>query len=102
MGDLSGSHERALEGLRILDLGSGIAGSYSATILADFGAEIIKVEDPQGGDLLRRQGPFHKGLSLGWLVLGRNKKSISVDLETPQGQQTFRRMGPGLRRAKED
>lgn len=90
MGELSGNHERPLEGLRILDLGNGIAGSYAGTILADFGAEVIKVEEPQGGDWLRQQGPFYQGLSLNWLVLGRNKKSITVDLSRPQGQQIIK------------
>ena len=90
MGESSGNHERPLEGLRILDLGNGIAGSYAGTILADFGAEVIKVEEPQGGDWLRQQGPFYQGLSLNWLVLGRNKKSITVDLSRPQGQQIIK------------
>jgi len=84
--------KRPLEGLRILDLGNGIAGPYAATILADFGAEVIKIEDPQGGDSLRQQGPLYQELSINWLVLGRNKKSITVDLSRPAGQQIIKEL----------
>jgi formyl-CoA transferase len=86
----AGNYGKPLEGLRILDLGNGIAGPYAATILADFGAEVIKIEDPKGGDQLRQQGPFYQQLSLNWLVLGRNKKSITLDITTPQGQKIIR------------
>lgn len=82
----------ALEGLRVLDLGEGIAGPFGATLLADFGAEVIKVEHPEGGDILRQLPPFYRGASLWWAVDGRNKKSLTADLSQPEGQDLVRRL----------
>ncbi len=81
-----------LSGIRILDLGTRIAAPFAATLLADFGAEVIKVELPAGGDFLRGIGPFADGYSLWWAVEGRGKKSITLDLRKPQGQDLLRRL----------
>jgi crotonobetainyl-CoA:carnitine CoA-transferase CaiB-like acyl-CoA transferase len=64
-----------------------VAGPVSATLLGDFGAEVIKLEQPQGGDPIRHSGPMLKGESLWFNVEGRNKRSVTVDLRRPQGQQ---------------
>jgi crotonobetainyl-CoA:carnitine CoA-transferase CaiB-like acyl-CoA transferase len=81
-----------LEGIRILDLGTRIAAPFAATLLADFGAEVIKVELPGTGDFMRSIGPFDNGYSLWWAVEGRNKKSITLDLRKPRGQEILKRL----------
>ncbi|MFQ5873085.1 MAG: CoA transferase [Dehalococcoidia bacterium] len=74
------SGEMALSDLRVLELGSGLGGSFTGTLLADFGAEVIKVEEPGVGDNLRHLPPFCDEAPLWWSVEGRNKKSITLDL----------------------
>ena len=81
-----------LAGVRILDLGTRIAAPFAATLLADFGAEVIKVEVPKTGDFMRSIGPFADGYSLWWAVEGRGKKSITLDLRTAQGQALLKRL----------
>ena len=78
-----------LEGIRILDLSWVLAGPFATMVLCDLGAEVIKVERPQAGDLARGNGPFIDGESSYFLSLNRGKKSITIDLQTPQGKQVF-------------
>jgi formyl-CoA transferase len=78
-----------LEGFRILDISTMIAAPFSAALLGDMGAEIIKVEMPVSGDALRHVAPMHAGRSLYWSVLGRNKCSITLDLRLPRGRDVF-------------
>jgi formyl-CoA transferase len=81
-----------LDGIRVLDLGTMIAGPVAATLLADFGAEVIKVEQPKGGDTIRSNGPIVDGQSLWWNVEGRNKRSMTLDLRVPEGQALLRQL----------
>ena len=81
-----------LAGIRILDLGTRVAAPFAATLLGDFGAEVIKVELPGTGDFMRGIGPFADGYSLWWAVEGRNKKSITLDLRRPRGQELLKRL----------
>ncbi|MCE2482655.1 MAG: CoA transferase [Alphaproteobacteria bacterium] len=82
-----------LDGIRVLDCATFIAGPYCATMLAEFGAEVIKVELPRSGDPIRRFGtPTECGDSLVWLSEGRNKKSLTLDLRTPEGAAIFREL----------
>jgi crotonobetainyl-CoA:carnitine CoA-transferase CaiB-like acyl-CoA transferase len=81
-----------LAGVRVLDLGTRIAAPFAATLLADFGAEVIKVEMPNTGDFIRSIGPFADGYSLWWAVEGRGKKSITLDLRTAPGQALLQRL----------
>lgn len=82
-----------LQGVRVLELGSLIAGPFATRILADLGAEVIKVEPPGQGDPLRTWGlPSHAGPSLWHLVQSRNKKSVTIDLRRPEGQALVRRL----------
>jgi formyl-CoA transferase len=74
-----------LTGLRILDIATMIAAPFSAALLADCGAEVIKVELPGSGDALRNVAPMHADRSLYWAVLGRNKYSITLDLRVARG-----------------
>jgi len=81
-----------LQGLRILELGTLIAGPFCTRILAEFGAEVIKIEAPGTGDPLRTWRKLYKGTSLWWLVQSRNKKSVTVNLKHPHGQKIVRRL----------
>ena len=83
-----------LAGIRVLDLGTRIGAPFAATLLADLGAEVIKVELPGQGDFMRTIGPFVDGYSLFWAVEGRNKKSITCDLRKPAGQALVKRLVP--------
>src|SRR5207253_10868280 len=83
-----------LAGIRVLDLGTRIGAPFAATLLADLGAEVIKVELPGQGDFMRTIGPFVDGYSLFWAVEGRNKKSITCDLRKPAGQTLMKRLVP--------
>src|SRR5213079_1038994 len=87
-----GAMSGPLAGIRVLDLGTRVAAPFAATLLADLGAEVIKVELPGQGDFMRTIGPFVDGYSLFWAVEGRNKKSITCDLRRPAGQALLKRL----------
>lgn len=76
-----------LTGLRVLELGQLIAGPYCGQILADFGADVVKLEAPGAGDPMRQWGTIWEGKSLSWSVISRNKRFVSADLRTDDGQQ---------------
>ena len=76
---------KPLAGVKVLELGTLIAGPFCTRILAEFGAEVIKVESPDGGDPLRQWRKLHEGTSLWWSVQARNKKSITANLKHPEG-----------------
>ncbi|MFC2055950.1 CaiB/BaiF CoA transferase family protein [Chloroflexota bacterium] len=78
-----------LEGIRILDISWVLAGPFATMVLSDLGAEVIKVERPKTGDLARGNGPFIDGESSYFLSINRGKKSVTIDLQTPQGKQIF-------------
>ncbi|MDI9334343.1 MAG: CoA transferase [Cytophagales bacterium] len=80
----------ALAGLKVLELGQLIAGPFAAKTLADFGAEVIKVEPPVSGDPLRKWRMLKDGTSVWWQVQSRNKRSLALDLRTPEGQELIR------------
>jgi formyl-CoA transferase len=84
---VSNDRKGPLDRVRILEIGSMIAGPVAATLLGDFGAEVIKLEQPTGGDPIRHSGPSAEGESLWWNVEGRNKRSVTVDLRKPGGQE---------------
>ena len=83
---------RPLEGIRILDLSTVIAAPYGATLLGDFGAEVIKIEMPGKGDPLRNLGPYHNGEGLRWPGMSRNKKSLTLDLHQEEGKEILREL----------
>ncbi|MFI6710717.1 CaiB/BaiF CoA transferase family protein [Nonomuraea sp. NPDC050478] len=85
-----------LAGLRVVETGSLIAGPFCGQLLGDFGAEVIKVEDPRGGDPMRQWGSHRpQGLSLTWPIIARNKKSITCDLRQAEGQELLRQLLAG-------
>ena len=88
----SATNARPLAGLKVLELGQLIAGPFAGKILAEFGAEVIKIESPDGGDPLRQWRLLHKGTSLWWYVQARNKKSVTANLRVAEGQEIVRRL----------
>ncbi len=81
-----------LRGIRVLEVGSFMAGPFCGTQLADLGADVIKIEPPAGGDQGRRFGPFINGESSHFVRLNRNKRSIALDLKSPEGKEIFKRL----------
>ncbi|MDP9246304.1 MAG: CoA transferase [Chloroflexota bacterium] len=82
----------ALDGIRVLELGNYMAGPYAGTMLADMGADVVKIEAPEGGDYSRGLGPFAPGSpdGAGFLRLDRNKRSVALDLKSVAGARMFR------------
>ena len=83
---------RPLEGIKVLELGQLIAGPFATKILGEFGAEIIKIEPPHTGDPLRKWRLLHEGTSVWWASQSRNKKSVTVNLRSTEGQAIIRRL----------
>jgi crotonobetainyl-CoA:carnitine CoA-transferase CaiB-like acyl-CoA transferase len=83
-----------LRGIRVLELAQIVAGPFCGTLMAEFGAEVIKTELPGKGDDLRRLGPTEQGVNYWYAVDNRGKKVISLDLRTPKGQEVVRRLVP--------
>jgi crotonobetainyl-CoA:carnitine CoA-transferase CaiB-like acyl-CoA transferase len=81
-----------LDGLRVIDVGTRIGAPFCAGLLGEWGAEVVKVEQPGTGDFMRTIGPFADGYSLFWSVEGRGRKSVTCDLRKPEGQDLFRRL----------
>ncbi|SDN00936.1 CaiB/BaiF CoA-transferase family protein [Polaromonas sp. JS666] len=81
-----------LAGLKVLELGQLIAGPFAAKTLADFGADIIKIETPGAGDPLRKWRLLKDGTSVWWQVQSRNKRSVALDLKSPEAQDIVRRL----------
>ena len=81
-----------LAGLKVIELGTLIAGPFCTRLLAEFGAEVIKIETPAEGDPLRSWRKLYQGTSLWWLVQSRNKKSVTVNLKHAEGQAIVRRL----------
>lgn len=80
----------ALQGLKVLELGQLIAGPFAGKTLADFGADVIKIEPVEGGDPLRTWRLLREGTSVWWEVQSRNKRSVALDLRSAEGQQAVR------------
>lgn len=81
-----------LAGVRVIDLTRLLPGGYATQWLADFGADVIKVEDPRGGDPGRWSAPVVDGMRLNFIALNRNKRSLALDLKAPEGQEALRRL----------
>src|SRR5688572_15172178 len=81
-----------LAGVKVLELGNMIAAPFCTRILAEFGADVVKVEDPKGGDQLRQWRKMYQGTSLWWLAQARNKKSITVNMRAAEGQEIVRQL----------
>jgi crotonobetainyl-CoA:carnitine CoA-transferase CaiB-like acyl-CoA transferase len=86
------SGDGPLTGIRVLELGSFVAGPFAGQLLADLGAEVIKVESPEPGDPMRRWGVLLDGRSIWWSALARNKRLVAVDLRSDAGRAVVRRL----------
>lgn len=87
------TNEPPLRGIRVIDVGTRIAAPFCAGLLGELGAEVIKVEQPDGGDFMRTIGPFvDDDYSLFWAVEGRGRRGVTLDLRQPAGQDLFRRL----------
>jgi formyl-CoA transferase len=86
------SSQGPLAGVKVVELGTLIAGPLCARMLGDFGAEVIKIEAPEGGDQIRQWRKVYQGTSLWWYVQARNKQSVTVNLRAPEGQEIVRRI----------
>jgi len=85
-----------LAGLRVLDLSRALAGPFCAMILADLGADVIKVEPAPDGEMVRTWGPFKDGISVYYLSIHRNKRSLALDFRDPRGLELLREMAAGV------
>ena len=92
MSEPRSAHPQPLDGIKVLELGQLIAGPYAAKILAEFGADVIKVEPPRGGDPLRNWRLLKNGTSVWWQAQSRNKRSVAIDLHTAEGQELVRQL----------
>lgn len=81
-----------LDGVRVLDISTVIAAPFGATLLGDFGAEVIKIEMPNVGDPLRNLGPYKDGEGLRWAGIARNKRSITIDLHKEEGKEILKKL----------
>src|SRR5579871_826758 len=83
---------RPLDGVKVLELGTLVAGPYAASVLAQFGAEVTKIEAPDGGDPLRTWRKLHDGTSLWWYSQSRNKKSVTLNLKDGRARDIVREL----------
>jgi crotonobetainyl-CoA:carnitine CoA-transferase CaiB-like acyl-CoA transferase len=83
---------QALENLKVIDIATLFAGPMAATMLGDFGADVIKIEHPKNGDPVRTHGSSKDGVGLWWKMLARNKKSVTLYLGSPEGQEIFKKL----------
>ena len=84
--------DKPLKGLKVLEMGQLLAGPFCASMLAGFGAEVIKIEKTKTGDPLRVWRKLHNGTSLWWHSMARNKKSVTLDMRNPEGQEIARNL----------
>ena len=90
---MSQAGDGPLKGLKVIEMGTLIAGPFCGQILGDFGADVVKIEDPGTGDPMRQWGrSLPKGLSPWWPVIGRNKRSVTLNLRTPEGREIAQKL----------
>ena len=85
------AERKPLEGVKVIDAATLFAGPLAATILGDFGAEVLKVEHPKG-DPSRSHGYAKDGIGLWWKMLGRNKRAVTLSMSTTEGAEIFKRL----------
>jgi crotonobetainyl-CoA:carnitine CoA-transferase CaiB-like acyl-CoA transferase len=92
MTDVNAPRSHPLTGVRVLEVGNYMAGPFCAMQLADLGADVIKIENPEGGDMARDSAPFVDGESSPFIRLNRNKRSLALNLKAPAGKELFREL----------
>ncbi len=93
---------QALQDIKVIDIATLFAGPMAATMRADFGAEVIKIEHPKNGDPVRTHGSSKNGVGLWWKMLARNKKSLTLYLGSPEGQEIFKTLIKDAELSKND
>ena len=88
-----------LAGVRVIDASTLFAGPLAATFLGDFGADVVKIEHPAKPDAARTHGPARDGVGLWWKTLGRNKRTVTINLSRPEGADLLLRLAEPQRRA---
>ena len=86
------SENKPLKGVRVIDAGNMVAAPFATVLLADFGAEVIKIEHPKYGDGQRKLEPIMDGIPLWWKSVSRNKRCITLDLGKPEGAEIFKQL----------
>ncbi len=86
------SDHKPLTGLRVIDAGNMVAAPFATSMLADFGADVIKIEHPKHGDGQRKLEPIKDGIPLWWKVMARNKRCVTLDLSKPEGAELFKQL----------
>ena len=89
------SEHKPLKGVRVIDAGNMVAAPFATVLLADFGAEVIKIEHPKNGDGQRKLEPIMNGIPLWWKSVARNKRCITLDLGKPEGGEIFKQIVKG-------
>ena len=89
------SEHKPLKGVRVIDAGNMVAAPFATVLLADFGADVIKIEHPKYGDGKRKLEPIMDGIPLWWKSVSRNKRCITLDLGKPEGGEIFRQIVKG-------
>src|SRR5437868_12000912 len=84
--------ETALSGIRVIEVGNFMAAPFCTLQLADLGADVVKIEVPDGGDQVRTTAPFLEGESSSFIRLNRNKRSLALNLKAPRGKEAFRKL----------
>ena len=84
------SANKPLKGVRVIDAGNMVAAPFATVLLADFGADVIKIEHPKYGDGQRKLEPIMNGIPLWWKSVARNKRCITLDLGKPEGAEIFK------------
>src|SRR5206468_5459935 len=87
---LAATTPEALAGLKVVEIATLFAGPLAATFLGDLGADVLKIEHPRQPDPARHHGPSKDGIGLWWKVIGRNKRTATLDLSSADGQRIFR------------
>src|SRR5258708_38415374 len=83
---------QSLKGIRIIDLSRALSGPFCSMVLADLGADVVKVEPGPSGDMSRSWGPFDRGVSTYYLSCNRNKRGMCIDFRNPRGVAAIRRL----------
>jgi hypothetical protein len=89
------SEHKPLKGVRVIDAGNMVAAPFATVLLADFGADVIKIEHPKYGDGQRKLEPIMDGIPLWWKSVSRNKRCITLDLGKPEGADIFKQLIKG-------
>ena len=89
------SANKPLKGVRVIDAGNMVAAPFATVLLADFGADVIKIEHPKYGDGQRKLEPIMSGIPLWWKSVSRNKRCVTLDLGKPEGAAVFKQLIKG-------